>query len=184
MTSSAFSYQKLDSWQTLELTVLQDDLSNLFSLLVSHKIPFQFSAIKEQQSVSSAEAVLPRPHFGKVLKQDVESEKDALSRIYDEYFGKDFILADPSEAEIAQKYGKSLNTFRQHFKQKYGKSFCQLYMEKKMEHAAFLLRQGLRANRVSKMVGYGQKSAIKFNKMFQKHFGTTPKNYQLNNSAM
>jgi methylphosphotriester-DNA--protein-cysteine methyltransferase len=29
------------------------------------------------------------------------------------------------------------------------------------------------------MIGYGEKSAIKFNKMFQKHFGTTPKKYQM-----
>ncbi len=52
-----------------------------------------------------------------------------------------------------------------------------------MELAAKLLKKGYKATEVAKMVGYGEKSDIKFNKMFQKHFGITPKKYQLANDV-
>lgn len=47
-----------------------------------------------------------------------------------------------------------------------------------MEYAAELLEAGHRASEVSVKIGYTQ--PIKFNKMFQKHFGITPKRYQIN----
>lgn len=54
-------------------------------------------------------------------------------------------------------------------------------MEARMKKSAELLIQGYNANAVSQMVGYGDKSAIKFNKMFKKFFGITPKKYQVAN---
>jgi len=51
-------------------------------------------------------------------------------------------------------------------------------VDKKMEYAAELLEAGHRASEVSVKIGY--KYPIKFNKMFQKHFGITPKRYQIN----
>ena len=48
-----------------------------------------------------------------------------------------------------------------------------------MHYAAQLLEKGFRCVEVSRMIGYSLNSDIKFNKMFQKYFGTTPRKYQL-----
>jgi AraC-like DNA-binding protein len=64
----------------------------------------------------------------------------------------------------------------------FGINFYQLYVDTKMEHATALLKSGLRANVVSERVGYMH--PIKFNKMFQKHFGITPKKYQQANGVI
>jgi AraC-like DNA-binding protein len=85
----------------------------------------------------------------------------------------------PKIDEIAQELGMSATAFKSAYRTMYGKSFHQAFMEKRMERAAILLKQGHKANEVTKMVGYGENSAIKFNKMFQKHFGITPKKYQM-----
>lgn len=85
----------------------------------------------------------------------------------------------PSEKVIAEEFNISVISFKSQFKEKYGKTFYQYYLDKRMEYAAVLLKQGYKANDVSKRVGYGDKSSIKFNKMFQKHFGITPKKYQM-----
>jgi AraC-like DNA-binding protein len=52
-------------------------------------------------------------------------------------------------------------------------------MEKRRDYAAQLFKEGYKAVEVSKQIGYGDKSCIKFNRMFQKHFGITPKRYQM-----
>ena len=80
--------------------------------------------------------------------------------------------------EVAKYFERNPNTFKAIFQKQIGKPFYQFYLDRKMEHAAALLKQGFKAYEVSKKIGYGEKSAIKFNKMFQKHFGVTPKKYQ------
>jgi YesN/AraC family two-component response regulator len=52
-------------------------------------------------------------------------------------------------------------------------------MEKRRDYAAQLFKEGYKAVEVSRRIGYGDKPYIKFNKMFQKHFGMTPKKYQM-----
>ncbi len=47
-----------------------------------------------------------------------------------------------------------------------------------MEYAAELLEARHRASEVSTKIGY--KYPIKRNKMFQKHYGITPKKYRMN----
>ncbi len=98
---------------------------------------------------------------------------------YEFYILQKHLGAIPSEIEIAAKLKIAPSLFRILFKRAYGKRFYQLYLEKRMEYASELLRRGLKCNEVAKMVGYSNNSAIKFNKMFQKHFGMTPKKYQL-----
>jgi AraC-like DNA-binding protein len=46
-----------------------------------------------------------------------------------------------------------------------------------MEYVAELLEGGYKAVDVSVQLGYSQ--PIKFSKMFQKHFGVTPRRYQM-----
>lgn len=68
-----------------------------------------------------------------------------------------------------------------YFKEYKGKPLYQFYMEEKMGYAAELLKQGYKANEVSTNIGYI--SPIKFNKMFQKHFGITPHKYRKSNAS-
>jgi AraC-like DNA-binding protein len=85
----------------------------------------------------------------------------------------------PNVNDIAAELGISGATFKNRFIAHYGKPFYQLYIDKKMERAAMLLKEGCKATNISKMMGYSH--PIKFNKMFQKHFGITPKKYQMEN---
>ena len=50
-----------------------------------------------------------------------------------------------------------------------------------MEYASELLKKGQTATYISKHLGYSH--PIKFNKMFQKHFGVTPKKFQMQHST-
>ena len=84
----------------------------------------------------------------------------------------------PEISHIASEFGISAAKLKAFFQEIYKQPLYQAYMQARMEKSAELLRKGYRANAVSKMVGYGDKSAIKFSKMFQKHFGITPKKYQ------
>jgi AraC-like DNA-binding protein len=104
---------------------------------------------------------------------------ETIKEIRDTFIKDTFDVAPPNEAQLATNYGLTLATFKENFKTIYGKTFYQLYMEKRMEYAAKLLKQGHKCNEVTQMIGYGEKSDIKFNKMFQKHFGITPKKYQM-----
>lgn len=79
--------------------------------------------------------------------------------------------------QVAQSLGLSIAVFKRIFKEMYGVSFYEYFLNKKMKYAAELLLKGLRGGLVSEMIGYSQ--PIKFIKMFKKHFGITPKEYQL-----
>jgi len=85
----------------------------------------------------------------------------------------------PSLNELAKELGLHQTKLREICRNTHGMTLYQFYMEKRMTHAAQLLKQGYKCNVVARMVGYGENSSIKFNKMFQKHFGITPKKYQM-----
>lgn len=104
---------------------------------------------------------------------------ELVKKIYNKYLNGDFKNVPPSEHEIAKEHGMKLMSFKRLFKKIYGQPFYQLYLERRMEYAAQLLQKGYKASEVSVMIGYSASAAIKFNKMFQKHFQMTPKKYQL-----
>lgn len=101
------------------------------------------------------------------------SLKKEIEQIIDYYLS---IGEEPNLEVVAQRLNFKLSVFKTHFKDAYGKPFYQFYIDKKMEYAAELLRKGIKGAQVSLQVGYSH--PIKFNKMFQKHFGVTPKKYQ------
>lgn len=162
---------------TKGVNVLLDpsDLNQVVGYLISNQIGFSV----EYQISEPAPTHPPLSTEKKKTRTKVRSS-DVISRIYEEYIEKIGSSLPPSEATIAQQYGLKATSFKYKFKHRFGKTFSQLYMEKKMDYAAFLLRKGHKAVTVSAMIGYGERSAIKFNKMFQKHFGITPKKYQIN----
>jgi AraC-like DNA-binding protein len=103
--------------------------------------------------------------------------RTTIEAVYHKYIEENSEWALPSETEIAKEFGLTLPGFQNGFKTKYGKTFYQVYMYKKMKYAARLLQNGIKASQISKRLGYSQ--PIKFNKMFQKHYGMTPKKYQM-----
>lgn len=104
---------------------------------------------------------------------------EIIKKIHEEYLQGDFSNVPPSEKEITKIHGIKPALFKTLFKKVYGQPFYQLYTVKRLEQAASLLKKGYKANEVAAMIGYSASSAIKFNKMFQKHFQMTPKKYQL-----
>jgi AraC-like DNA-binding protein len=111
-------------------------------------------------------------------KESSESKKDSkMAQIYQKYIVENIEQIPPTDAQIAKEFEMSVPTFKNKFKMSFGKTFYQLYMDKKMEYAANLLRKGFRANEVSARMGYSQ--PIKFSMIFKKHFGITPKKFQM-----
>lgn len=108
-------------------------------------------------------------------EQLLSATEQFLESVYLKYILKNSGVT-PSIEKIAEEAGWTQSLFKSRFKAYYGKPFYQAYMEKKMKYAAELLNKGWKAADVSVEVGYAQ--PIKFNKMFQKHFGITPKKFQ------
>ncbi len=87
----------------------------------------------------------------------------------------------PTIEEVAKAAGVNGSKVKAQLSELTGKTFYQYYIEKKMEYAAQLLKTGHKATQVSEKIGYNH--PIKFNKMFQKHFGITPHQYRKKNDA-
>jgi len=160
----------------------------LLSFLLSKQISFEliYQPVDPNLSEGSVEAP-PSPNYIPKEKSSFDflqklTAREKIEWAFEYYIQKKFHQSIPSEGEIAAQLEMASSQFRMLFKRTYGKGFYQFYLSKRMEYASKLLRKGLKCNEVAKMVGYGDSSAIKFNKMFQKHFGVTPKKYQLNHS--
>lgn len=158
-----------------------EHVNTILPLLINCNISFYMSTIgmkskeaekRDTPSVESKTSSYLKPTKNEILKNKV-------AQVYQKYIVEGVEKIPPTQNEIAAELGISILTFKSHFKALYNKPFYQVYMDKRMEYAAKLLLQGYRGNKVSVMLGYGEKSCIKFNKMFQKHFGTTPKMYQI-----
>ncbi len=111
-------------------------------------------------------------------KKNTNLNKDnIIQKVYQRYIIDGLEQFPPKLDEIAAEFGISERRIKIAFEKNYGKSFYQVYLERKMEHAAKLLSLGHSASYISDRIGYSH--PIKFNKMFQKHFGITPKKYQM-----
>ena len=173
--------------QSVKVSVSADNIEDFLAFLLTKKISFRLTY---ESMVVPAKPLKPHNNFANEIPEksiDVHSLplklpiQNIMETIYQKYICDNIRQIPPNETIIAEEYHLQVATFKKNFKACYGKSFYQLYMDKRMEYAAQLLRRGYRANKVSAMVGYGEKSCIKFKKMFQKHFGITPKKYQIQN---
>lgn len=166
--------------QAVEVSISVDYLEDILAFLLTKKISF---------GMTYKSAIVPaKPLEPDLTKERHESSNDSYSNavhspmrsvmeaICQKYIHDNIEQIPPKEIEISEEYHLKLSTFKRTFKSCYGKSFYQMYMDKKMEYAKKLLLQGIRAAKVSERVGYAQ--PIKFNKTFQKYFGMTPKQYQ------
>jgi AraC-like DNA-binding protein len=148
--------------------------SEILTYFIIQKIPFRLSHLIPN-SEKMAESTIKRSE-PEAETSNGKTENSRLNSVYDRYIIQGFERSLPPIEEIAAETGMSASSFKNHFKKIYGKSFFHLYMEHKMEYAAKLLEQGHSASTISKRIGYSQ--PIKFNQIFQKHFGVTPKKYQ------
>lgn len=173
-------YIKTSSPQTtnMEMCIQIDNyfFQQVVKLLVEHQIPFAYNPLIMEKTMKS---------------KGSESYQNSLDKTITFANEKEFYIGNlidniietgklPSLEEIASQQGMSVSNFKYRFNKQFGKTFYRVCLEKKMEYAAKLLKKGYKANEVYKMIGYGEKSAIKFSKMFQKYYGVTPKKYQLN----
>lgn len=157
---------------SINIRIGAEDVNEVIRFIINGNIPFSMTSVPSltQSKPMDAEPV-------RINNESVSVQKSSIEIIYDEYIIGRIEGSAPKMDEIVEAYGVSKYILIEDFKERYGKPFYQIYLDKKMEHAARLLEQGLPASAVSRRIGYSH--PIKFNKMFQKYFGTTPKKYQL-----
>ncbi|MFN8344665.1 MAG: AraC family transcriptional regulator [Spirosomataceae bacterium] len=164
------------------LTIKSPHCQLLIDFLISRKISFNIISFMEERERTnteqqlSSEAMLINP-MGEAAGKPPKDSSQLLDYVYLKYIKKN-AGSTPTIDEIAAEIGWNPSRFKTEFKATYGKPFYQAYVEQKMKYAAELLKEGWKAIEVSEKVGYSQ--PIKFNKMFQKYFGITPKKYQTN----
>ncbi len=175
----------------MDLSIPQKSVIALVDFFIINNIPFRLAAkfekkegetnkyMKKNISVGCTETILVDKSITEAgdippLGTDVK-----ISLFYSKYIDNISEFPLPDIEQLAAEFNISVITLKDRFKQRYQKTLYVSYMEKRMEHAAMLLKKGHTATDVTRLVGYGPKSAIKFNKMFQKHFGLTPKSYQM-----
>ena len=93
---------------------------------------------------------------------------------------RDIILEDigkrPLLRDLANKVGMSETKLKVLFKQTFGDSIYNYYQKIRMEEAAFLLKQaGYSVSEVGYQLGFSNLSH--FSRLFQRHYGSTPKKY-------
>lgn len=168
--------QSLDDNQSPEkmvyIGIKDTDSSNIVQFLIDRAISFSMVVPANPKSPRQSEVSQPSAGVGLEINSAMESA-------YQKYINGALGPVPPKLADIAAELKMGESVFKAFFKNKYGKPFYQVYLDRRMEQAARLLKKGHKCNEVSQMVGYGERSAIKFNKMFQKHFGITPKKYQM-----
>jgi AraC-like DNA-binding protein len=123
-----------------------------------------YSLLSEiKNSIQVADALIPN---------DEEKVKEAA-----QYLANDFANHPPTVEELALKASMSLSKFKTLFKQIYGESPYQYHQRAKLAYAAELLTTGrYTVSQVSYKVGYSH--SIKFIKIFEKYYGTTPGKYK------
>lgn len=156
---------------TINISIQSNYSDKVITWLLEQYIPFSITYEGENTRDSKEESkreLLPEKVIG--LDSNIET-------IHLKYILNNIEKPLPNLREIAREFGMSTQSFKSKFQKQYGKSFYQIHLEKKMEHAANLLKKGVTATIISERIGYSH--PIKFNKMFQKHYGITPKKYQM-----
>lgn len=161
-------------------TLIEDIIPSIIPQKLTNENPIVENANWAYNNPSSITPLITKESSSVSLKKS-KKEVSLPQQIYNRYIKNVNPEGIPKLSEIAAEFRVSEGKVKSSIKKAYGKTFYQLHMEFKMKYAAKLILQGYKANVVSKMIGYSNNSAIKFNKMFQKYFGMTPKKYQTSN---
>lgn len=121
--------------------------------------------------------------FDKLLDRDSEKQSPVNKSDIDKlYLIRTEILADmgqpPQLSALATKAGMSETKMKQLFKQTFGDTIYNYYQNERMQEAGFLLKHaGYSVSEAGYRLGFSNLSH--FSRLFEKHFGTTPKKYTL-----
>lgn len=164
----------------LQIRISAENVSELVQFMVTNQISFYLSSLPYAIAPQAVPDTMPPT--GDVPKNStlVSRPNDIITAVYEKYISNNFETSLPLIGEIANEFKVSTNFLKRKFVERYGRTMYNCYMEKRMQYAAELLKQGFKANAVSARMGYT--APIKFNKMFQKHFGTTPYQYRKTNT--
>lgn len=162
--------------EQLTIVLKIEDFKRIEGNLIEKRIPFSINYTsrpcekqEEADFIKVENEKQEQPEHSNVIV-------DKLEQVVNKYIGPNFESELPSLDNICEELSIKESTFKRVFKQYYGVTLHQYYMMKKMDHAANLIRSGYTITSVSKIIGYAH--PIKFTKMFQKHFGVSPKKYQ------
>ena len=140
---------------------MNDDLSNfLVQVKVQELLYHLFHKLSKRENISQR------------ALYNVDAEK--LFEV------RNIILSDIGEPPyiptLATTVGMSETKLKQLFKQTFGDTIYNYYQKIRMEEAAFLLKQsGYSVSEVGYQLGFSNLSH--FSRLFQKHYGSTPKKY-------
>ncbi|MBK0379637.1 helix-turn-helix domain-containing protein [Mucilaginibacter segetis] len=121
--------------------------------------------------------------FDKLLDRDREKQSPVNKSDVDKlYLIRTIILADlgqpPHLSELAVKAGLSETKMKHLFKQTFGDTIYNFYQNERMQQAGFLLKHaGYSVSEAGYRLGFSNLSH--FSRLFEMHFGTTPKKYTL-----
>ncbi|MFN8344145.1 MAG: helix-turn-helix transcriptional regulator [Spirosomataceae bacterium] len=170
-------HSKSYSNSTVTVYFSEEYVGLILPFLINHQIPFTLSAFHDSsENENKATTALNTPKDDSE-KEEIKKNLSDIEVVFQKYIVEGIEKFPPNVEEIAAELNMSVAVFGARFRKAYGKSFYQVYLDRKMDYAATLLKAGLNAIAVSTQIGYSH--PIKFNKMFQKHFGMTPKKYQM-----
>jgi AraC family transcriptional regulator, exoenzyme S synthesis regulatory protein ExsA len=129
----------------------------------------QFLKLKVQEMLLHLIELDKGKDLSKVLFQIYKGQKTELDYILNTYYLKPLTLS-----ELAKISGRSLSVFKREFNTKYGRAPGQWIRDKKLDHAAFLLKNSM-ANVEQAAEEIGFESVSHFIKSFKAKFGKTPK---------
>jgi AraC-like DNA-binding protein len=121
--------------------------------------------------------------FDKLLDRDIEKQSPVNKSDIDKlYLIRTAVLADmgqpPHLSALANMAGMSETKMKQLFKQTFGDTIYNYYQNERMQEAGFLLKHaGYSVSEAGYRLGFSNLSH--FSRLFEKHFGTTPKKYTL-----
>ena len=121
--------------------------------------------------------------FDKLLDRDREKQSPVNKSDIDKLYRiRTDILADmgqpPHLSDLATKVGMSETKMKQLFKQTFGDTIYNYYQHERMQEAGFLLKHaGYSVSETGYRLGFSNLSH--FSRLFEKHFGTTPKKYTI-----
>ncbi|WP_426581612.1 helix-turn-helix transcriptional regulator [Mucilaginibacter sp. R-33] len=121
--------------------------------------------------------------FDKLLERDSDKQSPVNKADIDKlYLIRTAVLADlgqpPHLSELAANAGLSETKMKHLFKQTFGDTIYNFYQNERMQEAGFLLKHaGYSVSEAGYRLGFSNLSH--FSRLFEKHFGTTPKKYTL-----
>lgn len=129
----------------------------------------QFLRLKYQELLLHLLTFDPQDQLKGLLKQISRGQKADLRFLMDSYYLKPLTLN-----ELARLSGRSLSSFKRAFQDEFNSSPAAWIKQKRLEHAAFLLKNTPKnISEISMEIGY--ESVSHFIKAFKEKFGTTPK---------